>query len=165
MKLEDLVGEHELSGVDFGQRPPDLDRYQYDAANTMTFVLDGKAWMAIEDPGDGYRSSLADLVEATEPVKNTFEPCRVVGRYRTEYSGGVDDVLELIDALTGKTVLEVGTVNADDYYPNYVANFTPEHMAVNQGKSVPARPTESETGTAIGSATDRSSSPSRSETP
>ena len=40
--------------------------------------------------------------------------------------------LELLDCKTGKTVLEVGTENTDDYYPCFVANWSPENMACNQ---------------------------------
>lgn len=139
MKLEDLVGEHELTGVDFGTLPPDEDNYRYDTANTMTFVLDGHAYLATEDPSDGYRSCLADLMEVPGPVANTFQPCLVLVRHRTQGSyAQSDDVLECVDIVTGKLVLEVGTENDGDYYPSYVANFTPEHMACNQPQSVDA---------------------------
>ena len=43
-----------------------------------------------------------------------------------------NDVLELLDCKTGKTVLEVGTENTGDYYPCFVANWSPENMACNQ---------------------------------
>jgi len=140
MRLEDLVGEHELSGVDFGELPPDRDNYQYESANTITFVLDGKAYCVTEDPSDGYRSSHRDIVETDTPVKNTFAPCRVVARYidgPREYASD-NDLLECIDVVTGKTVLLVGTENSGDYYPSYVANFSPENMAVNQPQSADA---------------------------
>lgn len=56
----------------------------------------------------------------------------MVARIRTkgEYSG-TDDVLELLDVANGKLILEVGTSNVDDYYPGFVATWTPENMAVN----------------------------------
>ncbi len=134
MELQDLIGEHVLTSVEFGTIPADRDAHRYEDANSITFVLDGKAYCAIEDPNDGYRSSMESLSEVlVDTVKNIFAPCRVLGRYRTRgtYSGA-DDVLELIDIVTGKLVLEVGTDNVDDYYPGYVANFAPENMAVNQ---------------------------------
>lgn len=133
MNLTDLIGEHELTGVDFGELPPDRDNYRYESANTITFVLDGHAYCAMEDPSDGYRSSMRDIVEVPNTVKNTFTPCRVLAQHRTKCDyGHSSDVLECLDIVTGKVVLEVGTENDDDYYPSYVANFTPEHMAVNQ---------------------------------
>lgn len=137
MRLEDLIGEHELTGVDFGELPPDNDR-RWDIANTMTFVLDGHAYLATEDPSDGYRSCMSDIVEVPNTVKNTFAPCRVVGRHRTSSTYGSDDILELIDVVTGEAVLEVGTENDDDYYPSYIANFMPERMAVNKPQAAHA---------------------------
>lgn len=133
MQLQDLVGEHELSGVDFGTLPEDHDAGRWEDANTMTFVLDGRGYCVIEDPSDGYRSSMRDIVEVSaDAVKNRFDPQRVLARYREkcEY-GGESDILELLDVKTGKVVLVAGTENSDDYYPSFVANFTPEHMACN----------------------------------
>jgi hypothetical protein len=43
----------------------------------------------------------------------------------------VNDVLLLVDAKTGKSVVEVGTANTDDYYPYCVQRFDPAAMAVN----------------------------------
>src|SRR5262245_33814611 len=135
MQFEDLVGEHELSGVDFGELPP-VSGVRWEAANSMTFVLDGRAFLATEDPSDGYRSCLAEFIEVPDTVKNRFQPCRVLARYRTEGSYGTDDVLECIDLVTGKVVLEVGTSNAYDYYTSYVAKFKPENMAINQSSGL-----------------------------
>lgn len=64
MTLSDLIGKHHLSGVDFGTIPADLDRYIYEDSETMTFVLDGRAYCIVEDPSDGYRSSMRDIFEA-----------------------------------------------------------------------------------------------------
>lgn len=131
--LEGLVGEHVLTGVDFGT--DEVDRYGEPAmANCCYFVLDGTTYRVVEDESDGYRSSMRDIdIIVDRPVVNVFEPCRVVGRYVNGKWGYGDssDILELIDLVTGKTVLAVGTQNNDDYYPSYVADFTPEHMACN----------------------------------
>lgn len=136
MVLEDLIGERLLSGVEFGTISKDEDKYIYEDANSMTFILDGHAYCVVESPYDGYRSSMRDIFEVPiESVKNTFEPVRVLARHRTQGSYCTDDVLELIDIVTTKLVLEAGTTNSDDYYPSYVANFTPENMACNQPKA------------------------------
>lgn len=135
MKLEDLIGERILTGVEFGTLPKSEEApYRYEDANTMTFVLDGHAYCVVESPDDGYRSSMEDIFEVPiESVKNTFEPVRVLARYRHNGQyGGTDDILELIDVVTTKLVLEAGTENSDDYYPSFVANFSPENMACNQ---------------------------------
>jgi hypothetical protein len=138
MELKDLVGEHSLSGVEFGKGP--RDPYDYEDPNTMTFVLDGVAYRVTEDPSDSYHSSMRDIEIVDATVSNTFAPVKVVGRHRTssKYSGE-DDVLELIDAANGEVILEVGTSNLDDYYPCYEAGFYPDRMAVNANKPVEPR--------------------------
>lgn len=127
--LTSLVGEHVLTGVEFGTRPPDREAYRYDDSATISFVLDGITYTAAEDPSDGYRSSMERLFVGGG-VANVFPPCRVVCsiRERGEY------VLEMRDVTTGKIVVEVGTSNTDDYYPCYEARFDPTAMAVNAGK-------------------------------
>ena len=136
MKLEDLVGRHILTGVDLavaageprweGDRPDDCE--------TVTFVLDGVTYRVREDPDDGYRSSMRDIAIVTDPVANVFAPVAVLWRMgeSREYEDGCD-ALELLDEVTGKAVLSVGTRNTDDYYPFFVGEFTPENMAINQG--------------------------------
>lgn len=121
-QLEDLLGGHKLSGVDFSQ---DKD------AAAMHFVLDGKTYSAVEDPDDGYRSMLGTLIESQLPVKNKFPACNVVGTWKADG----DELVVLLDCKTGKPVLEVGTDYSDDYYPCFIANFVPENMAINQKTS------------------------------
>lgn len=135
MELSDLVGEHMLDGVDFDTTQVQSWGEQFEACEVMRFRLDGKVYTAVEDPSDGYRSSMRELSVSVAEMKDTFAPVRVIGRHRTagSYSGS-DDVLELIDAVNGKIVLEVGTSDADDYYPCFVSNFNPGFMHINEGK-------------------------------
>ncbi len=134
MKLEDLIGEHELSGVDFGSRE-DLREDYAGTPNAMWFVLDGKTYCVIENPSDGYRSSMRDIEESDRPVANTFAPVKVLARMCDKYGSYSDgcDVLELIDVINGKRILAAGTDNVGDYYPSFVADFMPESMACNAG--------------------------------
>lgn len=131
--LDSLVGEHVLSGVDFGT----AERGEYDDSDpgTCLFVLDGDTYTVTEDPSDGYRSHMRSIAKGGVEVSNRFPECRVLCSMRTkgEY-GEVDDVLEMRDITTGKLVLEVGTSNTDDYYPLYRANFDPTAMEINSGK-------------------------------
>lgn len=133
-ELTDLIGRRRLDAVDFdSEKVKELYGDEYEDASVCRFRLDGVVYVTIEDPSDGYRSSMRDLVVANDSnMKNVFPAVDVIGKHRTggEY-GRVDDVLELVDALTGKVVLEVGTDNVDDYYPGFVASFHPENMATN----------------------------------
>lgn len=133
-ELTDLIGRRRLDAVDFDDEK--IKEYYgdgYEDASVCRFRLDGVVYIAIEDPSDGYRSSMRELTVANDAtMKNVFPAIDVDGRHRTsgEY-GTEDDVLELVDAVTGKVVLEVGTDNVDDYYPGFVASFHPESMVTN----------------------------------
>jgi hypothetical protein len=122
MELKDLVGSHILTGVD-------MDSKDYGDSQVLRFTLDGKTYAAVEDPEDGYRSCMGELVEITGPLPNPFNGQKVVGTMRDDTS---DDVLDLIDIKTGKIVVSVGTSNTDDYYPCFTAEFNPENMAINE---------------------------------
>lgn len=126
--LESLVGEHELSGVDFESV---LDA----PANSIRFVLDGRIYVATEDENDGYRSSMESLVVVDgPPVANTFPPTRVVVSHITAGEYDTNDYLAFTDIANGQVVLEVGTENISDYYPGFVNHFYPDRLAVNAAK-------------------------------
>lgn len=136
MKLEDFVGHGELSGVDTGHEQ--IKAYWGDGfedCQTISFVIDNRAYMAIEDPDDGYRSSMKEIKEIPVGlIKNRFPPCDVVGVMRGNDGYNNSDrhyVVDFIDTRTGKIVLSVGTANEDDYYPMFEARFSPENMAIN----------------------------------
>ena len=142
--LADLVGEHLLDAVDTEKitvEPWEGAGYTEDV-EAFSFRLDGKVYTALEDPDDGYRSSMDKIVESERPMRNVFAPVKVVGRHRTEGDHQRDNVLELIDVVTGKVVLEVGTANTDDYYPWWVATFDPTAMATNASSAPEARAEE-----------------------
>jgi hypothetical protein len=126
VQLESLIGEHELSGVDFESV---LDA----PANSIRFVLDGIIYVATEDENDGYRSSMGSLsvVPEGKPVTNTFPPTRVVVRHVTEGEHETNDYLEFIEISNGQVILQVGTENVSDYYPGFVNHFYPDRLSVN----------------------------------
>jgi hypothetical protein len=73
-------------------------------------------------------------VDDPRTMTNVFPAVKVIGKYlekREPYDAS--EVLELVDVVTGETVVEVGTENTDDYYPYFVANFSPEAMVTNKG--------------------------------
>ena len=120
VQLEWLVGPHELSGVDHETRKnPYGYGYGDEEANGLRFVLDGVTFLAMEDPEDGYRSTLGGLAIVSDPpVTNVFAPVKVTGRMRAPsnepYHDSSDEVIEFVVA-SGDVVLAVGTDNADDY--------------------------------------------------
>lgn len=129
--LDALVGLHELDAVDMDSAEVKTWSDEFQNAEVIRFRLDGITYMAVEDPEDGYRSSMKKLFVSGEQMKNIFPACKVMGIKKPRGSYHENDTLQLIDCVTGKVVLEVGTDNRDDYYPMWVASFSPENMAVN----------------------------------
>lgn len=133
-ELKDLVGLHMLDAVDFETiSVPEWEGADtFEDASTCRFRLGGVVWAAVEDPSDGYRSSMRELRLLNDaPMVNAFPPVQVLAVHRAKRGWDAADVLELIDTKTGQTVLEVGTDNTDDYYPSFVADFRPEALSLN----------------------------------
>ena len=131
MELSDLAGEHILDAVDFSNENIKTWGDSFEQCQVMRFRLDGIVYQVVEDPSDGYRSSMRDITVSEAEMTNVFEGVRIVGRHRTSQEYQTDDILELIDIANGNVILEAGTENTEDYYPSFVANFTPERMAIN----------------------------------
>jgi hypothetical protein len=127
--LEDLVGEHLLSAVDMDTEQVQQWDDCFEDCQVIRFRLDGKTYTAVEDPSDGYRSSMKYIAVTDDPIKNSFAPVRVLARMKpNDDYYYVNDVLEFIYLGNGQVVLEVGTRNVDDYYPSFVGSFYPENM-------------------------------------
>lgn len=129
--LLDLLGEHTLDGVDLYVEAIRDYGGELQDAEAIRFRLDGVAYTAIEDPSDGYRSSLGQLFIGGE-VNNSFSPVRVlVMKKPNNKCEDENDTLLFVDLVTGKIVLEVRTDNVDDYYPTFISAFFPENMSTN----------------------------------
>lgn len=131
--LDSLIGEHVLDAVDMLSERVKQYGEHFEDCEVIRFRLDGIVYTAIEDPSDGYRSSLERLfVSPAEKMRNVFPPIHVLARKKEDERYSVNDTLQLVDLVTGKVVMEVGTDNTDDYYPCFVSHFAPENMATNQ---------------------------------
>ena len=119
LESEDLVGIHFLSGVN--------ETFNGDA-NVILFVIDGIPLRAEEDPNDGYRSNLKEIiVDFNAKVSNTFTPVKVNITQD-------DDILIFTDIKSKKHILKIGTDYHDDYYPVFVGSWIPANMHVNKDK-------------------------------
>jgi hypothetical protein len=134
MKPKDLLGQHELSGVDH-LYPDASDNF---AADVLRFTLDGVHYLATEDPDDGYRSMLGSFEVVSEGPVNRFDPIPVVLSVdRESYDAAEYDLerftgmLTMRDARNGQVILEVGTKDWDDYYPYCVMRWMPEAIAAS----------------------------------
>lgn len=74
MELLDLVGTHQLSGVETGQMTVEDEWAGQQDCQFVKFTLDGVHYMAVEDPDDGYRSRCRDLVVSDKPPRYSFPP-------------------------------------------------------------------------------------------
>jgi hypothetical protein len=132
MELNELVGKRILSGVDMDNGKVKTWGDNYEDCEVVRFVLDDKTYTVVEDPEGGYRSSMRYIDVSNDPISNMFPGIEVMASMRPHGDYEKNDVLELMDTTTAKIVLSVGTGNTGDYYPYWVAEFTPENMATNQ---------------------------------
>lgn len=122
--LNQLIGAHVLDYV------PQLDlRHPVDpAACGCAFGMDGFTYLVFEDPSDGYRSCAAPLLSFKGylyELGGSLHPDHLAMPVVCSMEGSGQEVLTVRDAATGKVVFEVGTDDTDDYYPSYVARWTP----------------------------------------
>ena len=130
MELKNLVGKYKLSGVDLIEEKMKEEYGEgFEDCQIVRFRLDGKVYTVIEDPEDGYRSSMREIVLLKgKKMVNYFSPVAVVGHYVNARGCESCDILELISITSGKVILEIGTDNTGDYYPSFVGNFSPENI-------------------------------------
>jgi hypothetical protein len=132
-ELKDLTGVHWLSGVDLSEEMYP-EQYSGKPASTevMRFVLDGVTFRVVEDPNDGYRSSMREIGISLDKVQNMFEPCEVYCAYKDNSTGQACDLLEMRSITSDQIVVIVGTQASDDYYPSFISTYLPENLSANE---------------------------------
>jgi hypothetical protein len=128
VEVNELLGKHYLSGVDFGEIK--IDSSFNDTANTINFILDNEIFTVVEDPSDGYRSRMEEIFKNKNgvEVKNTFCPVEVFVVERDENDC---DIFDFYDVGSNKIILSIGTEYTDEYYPYFVSEWNPENLAIN----------------------------------
>jgi hypothetical protein len=132
MELKDLVGEHLLSGFEYGSEKYEDYCGIEDDRQYLLFILDGITYLACENPEDGYRSCMEDLEITDRKVSNVFTPIKVYNTMMDNDDYQINDVLEIHDGINGKVILSIGTINIDDYYPCFHCEYNPENMEINR---------------------------------
>jgi hypothetical protein len=123
--LDSLVGSHAIDGraefvghIDNG----------YCAEDAAVFVLrlDDKLYWFQEDPGDGYRSGLAyaRICTSEELPPGSLIEFAPIGIRVELRDDGQETICGIVES-TDSQLFEVGTFNTDDYYPSFVASWTP----------------------------------------
>lgn len=131
--FEDLCGEHFLSGVEMGSEKIEHD-FGAETCNVVLFTLDGVTYKLVENPDDGYRSYCDDIVTSESQPRFSFPPVKVLCSMMENDDYENNNCIVIRDAENGKTILEAGTKNYDDWYPYCHFRYTPENMACNQGR-------------------------------
>lgn len=128
MELKDLCGEHILRGIETGTLVK-RDSWGSEECQYVKFELDDCAYVAVENPSDGYRSYCEELVKEITPCKIKLPNIHVEASME---SGNNNNVLVLTDCNTNLIVLKVGTKDYDDYYPYCVMEWYPENLSCNK---------------------------------
>lgn len=127
-----LTGLKTLTAVDYDA---EWDDEKYEDASVIRFVLNGDTYIAVENPSDGYRSSLGYFYKDNrQRPTNKFDPVKVFVMLRpdNDRKGLSYHILDVVDVQSGLVVLSVGTDLSDSYYPSFVGNWSPENLYVNQ---------------------------------
>lgn len=127
--LIDLVGEHLFSGIDVSE-----EKYEGQSCEVINFILDDITYKVIENPSDGWRSYLGDIKISNEKILNTFPPQKVIIKKKKSDKYQTNNTIQFFDAINKKLILEIGTDNADDWYPYCVMEYHPENMEINKDK-------------------------------
>lgn len=129
--LESLCGKHIFSGCELTTETI-KGYFGEEQCNICLFLLDGITYIAIENPDDGYRSYCEDLKISEKTPRYTFPGIEVLCSMMENEDCQNNNVLVIRDVANGKTILEVGTKNYDDWYPYCHFSYTPENMVCNQ---------------------------------
>jgi len=136
MPWSDLYGEHELKAI-----RTDVTHPFDSSASGVAMDLGDITVFVFEDPSDGYRSCATEPMIVKAPLYSfgcspdyIRAPVLVREWSSSEYGSGADGI-EMIDKRNGKTILRLGTANADDYYPSYTCDWRPQDLADNADKA------------------------------
>lgn len=130
-------GEHMLSGVSLI-----LTDWGYNYVDAVLLTIDGKNYIALEDPEDGYRSyGVFHQTDRDYHQRNSFPPQKVFVKNVIENSW-VEEMHEVyqyrgieITNEAGDLILRVGTDLTDDYYPMACFKYNPENLPINMQSS------------------------------
>jgi hypothetical protein len=115
IELKSLVGKHTLRAVYFDGKG---------RGQVFRFTLGCKHYEAVEDPCDDYRSCLERLSITKVVPKKSIKPVKVLAQMHPQES----EILQFLNPKTKLCILEIGTTNADEYYPGFIAEFHPENI-------------------------------------
>ena len=118
--FKDLYGIHILSGCEYS--------FDKNGFSSLKFILDETTYEAVEDPHDGYRSSLGGVYRTTENCKLNIPDIKVeIMKCPEDDLDGIQFVVREND-YSARNVITIGTDHYDAWYPCAVMNFSPENF-------------------------------------
>lgn len=108
------------------------------SASAFSFCVNGFTFTAIENPEDGYRSSMGELIERPgNHCKNRFLAAPLSLRLDGSFPEGAErqalidagsaaDLISLRYPGVDQEILSVGTEDCDNYYPSFASHFSPQ---------------------------------------
>lgn len=101
MTLNELIGEHILDGVDFEQGQVKTYGDVYEPCQVMRFRMDGVVYAVYEDPEDGYRSAMKEILVSFEA---NFRPEAMAVNSEGEkpsFKGTVGELSRVVEDMKG----------------------------------------------------------------
>lgn len=138
--MEELTkGRHMLSGIGNAVVKAGWD----EDTDAVVFCIDDELWAMYVDPEDGFRSyscihRLGDVPTTSmtsfspQPVEISFKNVKTSDDYGWTTENKTSIFVR--DAVNGKTVVEIGTDNTDDYYPVGYFHYHPENLEINKDR-------------------------------
>lgn len=127
-------GMHKLSGVSHIKVE---DEYWGSTEDGILLTIDGKNYIAVTNPDDGYRSYGVFYRDTEHIQKCTFPEQIVLVDFHSEKTyteDGYDtDYSELLIYNShNELILRVGTDYSDSYYPCAIFKYNPENLPINK---------------------------------
>ena len=116
-----------------GLRMLENKEFYFYGTHNNCFKIDDMILEVLEDPEDGYRSSLGCVRHVLDLTENRFFKKPLAKIILKSYLGGSEytNGWELVDIETGHQWLLFGTANCDDYYPYFIFRYLPDQSQTN----------------------------------
>lgn len=130
-----LEGTHILQGI---QVIPNYELEDSWCSNNITNAilirLDDVNYLFVEDPDDGYRSYMGEIMTTDRIPKYTLPNVEVIIKHNTEplnrYCSTESNIYDFYES--DNLILRVGTEDIGDYYPGCILEYYPENLKCNQ---------------------------------
>ena len=102
--------------------------------NAILIRLDGINYLFVEDPADGYRSYMREIMTTDKTPKYILPDIEVTIKHITDpipgsFGGYTNDFYDFYEG--NNLILRVGTEDVDDYYPCCILEYHPENLNCN----------------------------------